>query len=565
MPYCLGLHIEDNLIKYAKVQLEKDSKPKVGSHGIVFYDNLNMAIEQIIKETYSHNIDIATNLNNEMYDYTEVFSGIKQASLEKHLKLYFAEEVCPEKKINPASFQSKYVLGKKKYDEDKVEAMYISANKADIAARNKLLKNKVKKMLPVSLANLSLIDMNEKTNAAILNIDSSSSVTIVLQGRVKKVININVGMSNILAGLNKKYGSYAKSYKQCKSITLFNENTKELLENIDTEDLNKITPLLDDLGQRLATILKEYQGIVNNVYVTGLGIAINNIDLYLEEMLNDVNVEILKPSFLLNNLGISNKIKDFAEVNSAIALAISSGKVEDDDFNFVSTNIVSELTSKFTDNKLINSITSKIPKGKEKATKDEKGESKIDFVLPSVAILHETATLGLILLAYIGITSYVSSVYDKNTQAINDEMNNINETISKIELDTRNIATNRRKYEELDQKIQKLVEQMNDVNGITYDVPNLLSSIALVTPDEVVITKINITTDKKVIIEAQCNTYAPLGFFVSELKNNQIMMNIKTSIGLDNNNSFSGELETEEETDTESQSGQKITITGEIL
>ena len=109
------------------MQLEKDSQPKVGSHGIVFYDNLNMAIEQIIKETYSHNIDIATNLNNEMYDYTEVFSGIKQASLTKHLKLYFAEEVCTEKKLNPASFQSKYVLGKKKFDEDKTEYTIINA------------------------------------------------------------------------------------------------------------------------------------------------------------------------------------------------------------------------------------------------------------------------------------------------------------------------------------------------------------------------------------------------------------------------------------------------------
>lgn len=562
MPYCLGLHIEDNLIKYAKVQLEKDSQPKVGSHGIVFYDNLNMAIEQIIKETYSHNVDIATNLSNEMYDYTEVFSGIKQASLAKHLKLYFAEEVCPEKKLNPASFQSKYILGKKKYDEDKTEAMYISANKTDIANRTKILKNKVKKMLPVSLANLSLLDMNEKTNVAVLSIDSTSSVTIVLQGKVKKVISINVGMSNILAGLSKKYGSYAKSYKQCKSITLFNENTKDLMDNIDTEDLNKITPLLDDLGQRIASILTEYQGIINTVYVTGLGIAINNIDLYLEEMLNDINVEILKPSFLLNNLEVSNKIKDFAEVNSAIALAISNGKAGDDDFNFVGNNVISDFTSKLSDNKILSNITSKIPKGKEKA---DKGENKVGFVFPGVALLQETATLGLVLVAYIGITSYVSNVYSKNTQAINDEMNNINETISKIELDTRNIATNRRKYEELDQKIQKLVEQMNDVNGITYDVPNLLSSIALVTPDEVIITKINITTDKKVTIEAQCDTYAPLGFFVSELKNNEIMMNIKTNIGLDDNNFFIGVLEEEEPKENTSGVGQKITITGEIL
>ena len=58
MASCLGLYIENNLIKYAKVSKNNDLL-KVESFGVKFYENLEDAIKQIVEETYSFKIPIS--------------------------------------------------------------------------------------------------------------------------------------------------------------------------------------------------------------------------------------------------------------------------------------------------------------------------------------------------------------------------------------------------------------------------------------------------------------------------------------------------------------------------
>ena len=48
MSNCLGLYIEENLIKYAKVSKDHDNL-KVESFGVKFYDKLGQAIDQIVE------------------------------------------------------------------------------------------------------------------------------------------------------------------------------------------------------------------------------------------------------------------------------------------------------------------------------------------------------------------------------------------------------------------------------------------------------------------------------------------------------------------------------------
>ena len=47
MSSCLGLYIEEHLIKYAKVSKEQDNI-KVESFGIKFYDKIDEAISQLV-------------------------------------------------------------------------------------------------------------------------------------------------------------------------------------------------------------------------------------------------------------------------------------------------------------------------------------------------------------------------------------------------------------------------------------------------------------------------------------------------------------------------------------
>ena len=82
MQNCLGIYIENNLIKYAKVSKEKDIY-KVETYGIRFSDNINQTIKQVIEETYSFNVPIAINLANERYLYYNVFSLLSKNDVQK--------------------------------------------------------------------------------------------------------------------------------------------------------------------------------------------------------------------------------------------------------------------------------------------------------------------------------------------------------------------------------------------------------------------------------------------------------------------------------------------------
>ena len=72
MASCLGLYIDVNVIKYAKVSKDHDNL-KIESFGIKFYEKLSEAIPQIIEETYSQKTPISVNLSEEMYNYYDMF------------------------------------------------------------------------------------------------------------------------------------------------------------------------------------------------------------------------------------------------------------------------------------------------------------------------------------------------------------------------------------------------------------------------------------------------------------------------------------------------------------
>ena len=106
MTKCLGLFIDGNLIKYAKVAKDHDVF-KIESYGVKFSDNINDSIKQIVNETYSYKIPISTNLSGEHYTYSELFSLLNQKDLNKAAKTEF-EYFCNEthKNINGVEYRN---------------------------------------------------------------------------------------------------------------------------------------------------------------------------------------------------------------------------------------------------------------------------------------------------------------------------------------------------------------------------------------------------------------------------------------------------------------------------
>ena len=82
MASCLGIYIDKNIIKYAKVSKEKEDL-KVEAFGIKAYSNLQEAINQIVSETFSFKVPISVNLSEEMYNYFYMSDLLNKKDLDK--------------------------------------------------------------------------------------------------------------------------------------------------------------------------------------------------------------------------------------------------------------------------------------------------------------------------------------------------------------------------------------------------------------------------------------------------------------------------------------------------
>ena len=108
MASCLGLYIDNNIIKYAKVSKEKDNL-KVESFGVNFYEKLEDGIKQVIEETYSYKVPISVNLAEENYEYFDMYSLLNKNDLPKAIKTEF-EAYCGDKGYNPNVFKTRYEI-----------------------------------------------------------------------------------------------------------------------------------------------------------------------------------------------------------------------------------------------------------------------------------------------------------------------------------------------------------------------------------------------------------------------------------------------------------------------
>ena len=107
MSSCLGLYIEDNLIKYAKVSKDNNIL-KVEAFGVKTLDSFEKNVEQIVEETYSYKTPISINSADENYNYFYLFNMLSQKDLDSMVKTEF-EAKCAEKELNIDTYESRYI------------------------------------------------------------------------------------------------------------------------------------------------------------------------------------------------------------------------------------------------------------------------------------------------------------------------------------------------------------------------------------------------------------------------------------------------------------------------
>ena len=215
MSTCLGLYIEDNIIKYAKVSKERE-QIKVESYGVKFYDNLEQAIKQIVEETYSYKTPISINLSDEIYNYFQIFALLSKKDLPKAIKTEF-ESYCSEKNYNPNVFETRYALTPNTQDKDKIKVIHISENKIELNKKiQKFSSYNLRNIIPISMSISNISKFDERENSLIVNIEEKTIITTIINQNIYDIKLLDNGSQDILDKINIKENSYQKAYQICK-------------------------------------------------------------------------------------------------------------------------------------------------------------------------------------------------------------------------------------------------------------------------------------------------------------------------------------------------------------
>ncbi len=532
---CLGLYIEEHLIKYAKVSKDHD-RIKVDAFGIKFYDKIGEAIAQVIQETYSQRTPISINLSEELYNYFDMFSMLTKTDLQKAIKTEF-ESFCAEKGYNPNVFETRYALVKNQDEKEKIKVIHISANKIELNKQMQQIEGyKLSNVSPISMAIPNLIDIDSNESALVVNIEKDTTITTILDSNIYSIDKIEEGSEEFLTKINAKENSYLKAYEICKNTTIYTSEGRELQEQ-QSSYLEDIMPTLYKIVGKVKDVINTYPDKIRKVYITGTAALINNIDLYFQEYLSNVHCEILRPYFIQTTGDIN--IKDYIEVNSAISLGLMGIGEGVTGINFKNQTLSDRIPSWL-----------KIEINPEKTEKERKYLGGI-FTWDLGQKLDKTETgliriasgLLLLVIIYSTFSGLLSSQMKKKQQEAEQSIASTNEQIELANSDNEKIKAKVNEYTNLIKNLEEANNKVSERNRTRNAIPNLLNQIMSIVPEDVQLTSIENTTDTHIVINAQSNKYEQLGYLKAKIKTDVILTNVISTAGQKDNNVVTVKIE----------------------
>ena len=522
MASCLGLYIENNLIKYAKVSKEKDGL-KVDSFGIKFYSNIDDVIEQIVQETNSTKTSINVNLVNEDYQYFSMYAQLNKKDLEKAIRMEF-EAYCTEKGYNADSIETRYLCVDDASNYERIKVINISENVVELNKIKQNLKGKKLGMiLPLPIAITNTIELSGKENVMIVNLEEKATITTIYKKYISDIVTMDVGSENVLQKIWQKENSYSRAYEAIRNTTIY---TSENLESYDGDNeqakyLEDILPIIYEIIGNVQKRISESVEKIDRVYLTGTLANINNIDLYFQEYLGNSKCEILRPILMTGSKEVN--IKEYSEVNSAIALALQGvGQgIEGISFKQDITKMDIKDIFKIKDFKI---------KKKDKKSDFFKFDSKV--TKSETWVVRISISVLIFIILYIAFSKIlVGKIEEKKTET-QDIITSIKSEISKMDSDTKKLNNKAGEYTSLIEQLNSINEKISEVTENKYLIPNLLTQIARAIDQNVQITSISNPYDKHIVIEAKSPKYGSLGFFKTSLSINNILTNVVAGGGI---------------------------------
>lgn len=526
MASSLGIFIEKDIIKYAKLNQEKDSI-KVESFSVEFYEkgNVGAAVKKILTETNGAKCSVNVNVSSELYNYFETFSMLSKKDMKDSIDIEF-DLLCGEKGYNRKSLDTRYILTTSKENADKYKVLHIAVNKNDVNKRVKeFAPVKIASMTPISTSITNLIDGDEIDNAIIVNIENETQITTVIEGQIYRTDIISDGMGKILNKINEVESSTKKSYEVCKNITVYSQGQGGTLEG--NEYIDEITPILDNIINEVKEIIDSSFVNIKKVYITGSGTIINNVDLYFQEYISNCACEVLKPYFIQAG-SIKIPVKEYIEVNSAIALALNGLGNLNKELNFLTKQ-----TPQVDDLKSL--IKSKLG-GKKSSTGGMNVDEEMPVMSTSEKLLIRICVLvGVAFVGYALCSNYTVKMIAEKRSDILATTTKTDIQLALMTADKEKIDTTTSAYSIMLENLKKLSDDVNsaDERVIEKDaIPNLLNKVMFIMPQRAKINSIENTEGKHIVIEIESREYEQLGYFMAAIKTDEILVNVRSTSGV---------------------------------
>ena len=322
MASALGIFIDRNIIKYAKLNGTKD-KLKVESYGMKYGENHKELLKQIIEETNSSKNNVVINAAEIHYEETSIFSMLKKKDYDKAVEVAY-EEIIDKQKLRPELLEYGYILSKNPADSEKLHVLLGIQEKGAMETRANLFEQNVMlySQMPIGISISNIYE--NPLPALIVNIEEDTYITEIYDTEPIKVTRIATGTKNIIDTINNEENSISKSYEVLRNMVLPTDD----MDQISFEG-NEYAPVIVSevmkIVSEIKSVMKKRPGIYKKIYISGTGATISNLETFIEKLIDDVECDILRPAGIEGQKKV--EIKEYVDVNSAIALACEALRI----------------------------------------------------------------------------------------------------------------------------------------------------------------------------------------------------------------------------------------------
>lgn len=517
MAGCLGIYLDGNMAKYAKLSIDNNKLVNVEKYGIKFTsEGYSQVINRIIEETSSHDIPVVINPREDVYYNTQIYEQVQDKSyIPSIMKLEF-ESWCEKNAKSPDRFSYVYMVSETKNTENKRNAI-LNITPKDIINNDIDIAKNLSGISPAKPLVKRLVS-DEESNYILINIDTELSITVVIDKKIVEFKSYSNGMRQLLDDFTSNLGSYEKAYNTCKQMNVYTEG-----ESTNDPNLEQIVePVFQEILKLCLVEVNKYKNNVSQIFLTGVGTAFTNVDLLFSQFL-DMKCTMLKPFFIKDTSDV-RYMSEIVEATEAIALAYEYLNPMYTELQYVAKK--AKLNSK------INKMFSASPKVNK--SKKEKKENSVDNVLvtdkPLEVITYVTIVAIVIMFFYIAFGIVYQYSVDKTIKNLEEKKQNIIAETENVNSDISYINKNMKEYKDINDEVEDIknkIESHQIGKFSTYNVASFLQNIIKIIPTNVRLINISSNDNKYVTITASSDEYEDLGYFFAQLKLESVLNNAK--------------------------------------